>query len=119
MIDILCIAFGGFFGAISRYFVGSLPKKLGIQSSIPIGTLSVNLIGSFFLGFLIGSGIEGSLYSLLGIAFLGAFTTFSTLNVEAARLFLEKKYTTASLYLLFSYLFGVILALAGVYLGLN
>lgn len=115
MLSLLLVAFGGFFGAISRYLISNWAKKK-FNSSFPVGTITVNLVGSFFLGYLFADSFE-MIYSLLGVGFLGAFTTFSTMNVEAVQLFMKKKTTIAVLYLVFTYFFGALLALLGFYIG--
>ena len=52
--NILLIGLGGFIGSIFRYFVSRLNLSIDILS-IPAGTLLVNVLGSFLLGFLTGS----------------------------------------------------------------
>jgi fluoride exporter len=115
MPSILLVVFGGFFGAISRYFISSWAKKK-FNASFPVGTITVNLVGSFFLGYFFAGSFE-MIYSLLGVGFLGAFTTFSTMNVEAVQLFLKKKTIIAIVYLILTYFFGVLLAFIGFYIG--
>ena len=81
--ELLLIGVGGFFGAIFRYLIsGIVPVKFGI----PTGTLAVNLIGSFILGFLLYCSLFAPIpteYKLLiGTGFCGALTTFSTFSYE-------------------------------------
>jgi CrcB protein len=47
------------------------------------GTLLVNLIGSAFLGWLVGHGVHGRPLTLLGTGFCGAFTTYSAMAVQS------------------------------------
>lgn len=49
---------------------------------LPLGTLAVNLLGSFLLGLLLGLGVSQRWYLLLGVGFCGAFTTFSTFAAQ-------------------------------------
>ncbi|MFT8395100.1 fluoride efflux transporter FluC [Propionibacterium sp.] len=60
------------------------------RHSVPIGTLTINMIGSFLLGLLTGHamthGGEASVLAVLGTGLMGGFTTFSTANVEVVRL---------------------------------
>ena len=70
----LLVVLGALVGAPVRYLVSRrLPGEAG--------TLAVNVVGSFLLGLLVGSGTEA--YALLGIGFCGALTTFSTFALEA------------------------------------
>lgn len=109
------VALGGFLGANSRYLVGRWAKKK--ESDIPIGTLFVNLTGSFLLGYLISSSFDGYWYSLFGVGFLGAFTTFSTMNVEAVQLFMQKKTSATFIYIVLTYTAGISLAFLGFFLS--
>jgi CrcB protein len=114
MNGILLITLGGFFGAISRF---AISKNLQHSKGYPKGTLTVNLVGAFLLGLVIGLQLQGWLYSLLGIGFMGAFTTFSTLMVEAVKLNKEKKKKQFYSYLLVSHAAGLILAFIGLLIG--
>lgn len=111
------VAVGGFFGAISRFWIGNVVKRLKL-TKLPLGTLIVNLIGSFFLGYLF-AGASEHIYSLFGVGFLGAFTTFSTMKVEAMQLLNEKRIFTGVLYIGITYLIGVLLAFYGYVLAIN
>lgn len=86
----LLVGIGGFFGAGSRYLVSKFVESM-THSSFPFGTLSVNVIGSFFLTLLatlyFRASIETSeLQLILLTGFLGAFTTFSTFSNESLML---------------------------------
>ena len=89
----LVIGLGGGAGAVTRYLV-SHQMGLWLGSYLPFGTLTVNALGSWMLGFL-------SVYLLdrpeisplvrmgLAVGFLGAFTTFSTFSYESVMLLQE------------------------------
>ncbi|HEX7057723.1 MAG TPA: fluoride efflux transporter CrcB [Bacilli bacterium] len=110
------IAVGGFAGAICRYAISQLiaQKYRGV---FPVGTFTVNLLGSLLLGLLIGMRIPPSLFFLLGVGFLGAFTTFSTFSLEGVQLLKERKIFLYMAYAGGSVLIGVLLAYLGFFLG--
>ena len=106
--QLILIGLGGALGAVSRFHISG---KLNSKADFPIGTLLVNLAGSFSLGFLWG-WLEGEpFYLFAGIGFLGALTTYSTLHVELQRL--SKRKGLWLIYLVSSYLGGFLLAYAG------
>jgi fluoride exporter len=83
----LCLVFvGGGFGAVCRYMSTMLIG--GIAGTIfPLGTFTVNIVGSFIMGFIMTLAIEAAALSeelrlLLVIGFLGGFTTFSSFSME-------------------------------------
>jgi fluoride exporter len=83
------VAFFGGLGAVVRYLVDrSISRRFGTR--LPWGTMSVNVIGSTAIGFLIGLQLHGHLASspflLLATGLLGGFTTASTLAVESVLL---------------------------------
>ncbi|MDF2037529.1 fluoride efflux transporter CrcB [Cytobacillus oceanisediminis] len=114
---VLLVGIGGFFGAISRLWVSQVINKR-IVSRFPAATLVINLIGSLLLGIMVGSGIEGSLFMLLGTGFMGAFTTFSTFKLEAIQLHMDKRKKELILYNVLSYGGGILLAFLGIELGM-
>lgn len=91
--ELAVIAAGGALGAMMRFWVsGGIYAWLG--RDFPYGTLSVNLIGSFFIGIAfillterLTFGSEVRAFVLIG--FLGAFTTFSTFSLETLMLLQE------------------------------
>lgn len=81
--DLLLVALGGAFGAVARY--GSSVICAGLLGDrFPWGTLFVNVLGCFLLGWLVhGSTLANDTTRLaIGTGFLGAFTTFSTFGVQ-------------------------------------
>lgn len=75
----------GGIGALLRFHVDALVQSR-VRSELPLGTLVVNVIGSFALGLLTGAGVTGDALLLAGTAVLGSFTTFSTWMLETERL---------------------------------
>ncbi|MBI0575944.1 fluoride efflux transporter CrcB [Neobacillus cucumis] len=116
MTEVLFVSLGGFFGAIGRFIISKSFQKHN-QSGFPIGTLTVNLTGAFLLGLIVGIPVKGHLYNLLGVGFMGAFTTFSTFKLELSGLKKGKKNKLFFRYLVISYLAGIILAFLGILIG--
>ena len=76
------VGIGGAIGAVCRYLVGeAIPTE-----SFPFGTLLVNVVGSFVLGFVTFLGIEDDLLLLVGTGACGAFTTYSSFSFDTVRL---------------------------------
>ena len=117
------IFIGGGLGAVSRFLLGNTVNKY-ITHSFPLGTLSVNVLGSFIIGYLltIGEGKEIALTHwrpLLVVGFLGGFTTFSAFSWETLVLFREGNYVQSLYYLLSNVLFSLLGVAAGFWLGRN
>ena len=109
----LLVALGGATGAVLRFYISeTLPT-----SSFPWATLSGNLVGAFLLGGVASAALtqvisEGQAL-LLGVGFLGAFTTMSTFSMETITLVEQGQWRTAGLYVALSSLAGPMLAWAG------
>jgi len=81
---ILAVGTGGFIGAVLRYLISTGVQKLS-PVLFPVGTLSVNVVGSFAIGFLalyFESVVAPHQKALLITGMLGALTTFSTFSLE-------------------------------------
>ncbi|MDI2586143.1 fluoride efflux transporter CrcB [Psychrobacillus sp. NEAU-3TGS] len=111
---ILAVGAGGFLGAITRYYTSQKLNKTK-EDRLPLGTLAVNLIGSFLLGFILSVGLKDIYTLLIGTGFLGAFTTFSTLHKEL--LILQKYPRKWLIYFVITYSGGLVFAFLGYLLG--
>jgi len=118
MKHLLLIALGGGLGALMRYSI----SKFVMQASntfFPIGTLAVNIMGCFFIGFFFDifskSVLHPDLKSLITIGFLGAFTTFSTFSLETVNLFISGELKYGLYNILISNTLGIIFVIAGIY----
>lgn len=98
------IAIGGFFGALARYGFYWLTERGASQPKL--ATWLVNSIGSFVLGLLMGVG-NPSMFWMTG--FLGAFTTFSTMALDAVKDFEDGRLLEATSYLGATLLSGILL----------
>ncbi len=112
MTRLLIIGFGGFFGAIFRFLVTGWVQDLSRSVHFPYGTLAVNVIGSFLLGFLVRYAFLYNAFSpetrlLIFIGFLGAFTTFSTFSNETFNLLADGAMMPAMMNILANMLLGL------------
>ncbi|MHB8168446.1 MAG: fluoride efflux transporter CrcB [Thermoleophilia bacterium] len=121
MENILVIGTGGFFGAASRYAIAFwIGERWG--RSFPLGTLVINVSGSFLIGLLMFLLSEKLLVnplwrSLLVIGFLGAYTTFSTFEYETGNLLNDGELLYAAINIVASVLCGLVALKLGELLG--
>ena len=116
MINLIYVASGGAFGAILRLFTSNFYKLY--FPNFPIGTLFINFLGSFLIGFL-GSRLENNgtpsvfIEYFLIIGLLGSFTTFSAFSIETIELIKEGKISLSLLYVLLSFILSIFAAIIG------
>ena len=107
-------------GAWCRFRLDGLIGRFW-RHSVPVGTLVINVLGSFLLGLLSGQALahggEASLLAVLGTGLLGGFTTFSTANVEVTRLALAGRGGVAVTLQIAMAVVAVAVALFGWWLG--
>lgn len=83
---LLSIGFAGFIGTLLRYWLsGVVARRYG--ETFPFGTLIVNLVGCFVIGFLFYLFYERALAgptsrTTVFIGLLGGFTTFSSFGLQ-------------------------------------
>lgn len=114
----LLVGIGGFFGAISRHKVSSWLNKKG-TSAFPYGTITVNLLGSYLLGIIVGTNWDQSWQLFLGTGFMGAFTTFSTFKLENIQMHFAQRWPVLISYITLSYGGGILLAFLGMLVGMK
>lgn len=118
---IFLIGIGGFIGALARFYTSKWVNML-IGHRIPFGTMTVNVVGSFIMGLLVTLSVERMVVSedirmLIGVGFLGAFTTFSTFSVESVYLVEEGSYLPAFIYISGNLLLSIFAAFVGIVLA--
>ena len=92
---ILFIGAGGFFGAISRFLIATGVQKFS-GSLFPLGTLSVNVLGSFIIGLaamFFAQSVQPEYKAFVVTGFLGALTTFSTFSLENVNMLQDGEFT--------------------------
>ena len=96
-------------GALARAEAG---RRWNRHDGLAVGTLVVNVTGSFLLGLL--SGVAPTTMTALGVGGLGAFTTFSSFARDAVALAELRRLKTAALYVAATVVLGLAAASAGV-----
>jgi CrcB protein len=111
------VAIGSALGGVARFALGGfIQQRAG--ADFPMGTLVINITGSFLLGIFMRYAMQSNAVSpemrlFLTTGFCGGYTTFSTFTYETARLMEDGEYGRAALYVGAS----VGVALAGMFLG--
>ncbi|WP_269539797.1 fluoride efflux transporter CrcB [Cerasicoccus fimbriatus] len=113
--QLLYIAIGGALGAVSRAMVGHW-----LKSDFPWHTFTVNVLGSFIIGVILGwfsikSDAPHALRFLFATGFCGAFTTFSTFSFETLALLQEQRWAAG----FGNIALNVVLCLVATYFGIK
>ena len=122
ILSVALVAIGGALGALARYFV-SLASARYLGTRFPFGTFFINVSGSFVLGLVITLSsrrlvLHPEVWRLgLAIGFLGAYTTFSTFELESHRLLEDAQWLAATINLAGSVLAGLIAVRLGMLLA--
>jgi fluoride exporter len=116
----LYVGIGGAIGSILRYLVSYL--SLPTLDYFPVGTLFVNLLGAFVLGWFVTrvfplASISNEIKTAISTGIIGSFTTFSTLSVEVIQFIQSGQYLWLFFYLSLSVIGGLILTAIGYSLG--
>ncbi|MBA4782361.1 MAG: fluoride efflux transporter CrcB [Rhizobiales bacterium] len=123
MFHLMLVALGGAVGAASRHLVGLVALR-ALGPGFPVGTLVVNILGSFLMGLLIAilarkgaaitSATEWRLFLATGV--LGGFTTFSAFSLDAVLLWQRGESVSAIFYVLGSVALSILALMAGLML---
>lgn len=119
MLNILAVFFGGGLGALTRYLT-SLYMTRVLAVNLPLVTFTVNIIGSFLIGFLYilfvqKSDLSPALKLALTVGFCGGLTTFSTFSLELFEMVKNAQYLHAFVYAILSVIICLIAVTVGVY----
>ncbi len=90
MTKLLLVGAGGFLGSVIRALVSNFVQQ-NSQSRFPFGTLAVNVMGCFVIGFLSQLGEAREVFSaetraFIFVGILGGFTTYSSFGNETINL---------------------------------
>lgn len=113
----IAVALGGALGSIFRYYLSKfLQDKVGID--FPFGTLLVNLIACFLIGFFFSYFVEKlavspAIRAFLITGVLGGFSTFSTFSYESYNLFMNGEVFKGVAYIFLSVFVGIFVTLLG------
>ncbi|OJX70210.1 MAG: chromosome condensation protein CrcB [Micrococcales bacterium 73-13] len=116
----LVLALAGGLGAACRLLLDGVVRSRA-RGALPIGTILINLSGSFLLGLIAGltaaAALPEEVHLVVGAGFLGGYTTFSTASFETVRLLQERRRLLAALNGLGVLVAATALAGAGLWLG--
>ena len=120
-LDIMWVGLGGGFGSALRWWIGLVVGER-YHGNFPLGTFLINISGTFLIGYLsilfgvdwhnrYGHGMVLNAFVLTGV--LGGYTTFSSMQLDAAKLTGRGRGGLAASYLLLSVAAGLLAAELG------
>ncbi|MBX9703735.1 MAG: fluoride efflux transporter CrcB [Silvanigrellaceae bacterium] len=119
MFTYLCVAFGSALGGIARYYCTTIADRYFVNQ-FPWGTLFVNIIGSFIIGFCAAlsfshnkSFFSAHMQKFIIVGFCGGYTTFSSFSLETFKFIEQQEFLKAFSNISCSF----ILCLAATFLG--
>lgn len=116
---ILSVGIGGACGAAARYLISISPLS-NVFQKFPFPTFVINIAGSFLIGFLLvlfteKFTVNENLRLAILVGLLGAFTTFSTFELEIFSLVRDRYFINAFIYLILSVIVGFAGVVSGVW----
>jgi CrcB protein len=122
-IDVMYVGIGGGLGALLRWGVGlGISKRF--KGDFPLGTFVINITGAFVIGFLsvffklhTQGQVEELLHVTILTGILGGYTTFSTMQLDTAKMVHRRQRFKGLVYMVVSVVCGVIAAVIGAWLG--
>jgi CrcB protein len=119
---VVWVALAGGLGAVARFVVDGLVRTK-VSASFPLGTVLINVSGSFLLGLVTGlvlaRAAPDTVRLVVGTGFCGGYTTFSSASFETVRLVEQRRMGLALLNGVGTLITTVCVAAAGLWLGLG
>ncbi len=117
MQNYIIVTIGAAVGGAARYWVTNVVYKF-LPSTLPYGTLAVNIVGSFIIGFVMFYLDKNELISpqmriLLTTGFCGSLTTFSTFSFETINLMRDSEFLLAGT----NIILNVVLSIGAVFIA--
>ncbi len=121
MLDFFVISLGAAVGANLRYWMSRYMLR-ALGPAFPYGTLTINVLGSFVLGFFIAWTTERALVDprwrmLIAVGFCGGYTTFSSYAYETMALFEQGQWALMGMNLLANNVLACVAVVAGMALA--
>jgi len=122
MLSYLWVGIGGAIGSMLRFWLSGLVAGTRIGEVFPLGTMVINITGSFIIGiFGAMAGSEGRISphwrvfitQLVMVGVCGGYTTFSSFSLQTLNLARDGEWLYAGLNVILS----IVLCIAGVWLG--
>ena len=119
MKQLLLVFIGGGFGSALRFVFGKWLNNS--ETGIPFGTFLANILGSLFIGIILGYAAKNDALTenhtlLLATGFCGGFTTFSTFAYENHVFLKSGDFTSFAFYTIASFIVGFLAVFAGIYI---
>ena len=113
--NLILVFIGGGLGSLLRFLMS---KTNYTSFNFPIGTLLVNLFGSFLIGIIIGYGLKNNSlnspeFIFLTTGFCGGFTTFSAFSAESLEMLNSGSYNYFFIYTSITIIGGILIAFIG------
>lgn len=114
---LLAIGAGSFLGGTLRYLISQYVQGR-YRHTFPIGTLSVNILGCFLIGLILGlasrGGVSETWRLFLATGIMGGFTTYSAFSYETVQLLRDGHVWHAGFYVCLSILLGLVATFSGI-----
>ena len=119
MKSIFLVFVGGGFGSVLRFILGKWLNNS--ENGIPFGTFAANILGSLFIGLILGYAAKNDFMTpnstlLLATGFCGGFTTFSTFAYENHIFLKSGDFTSFAFYSIASFVVGFLAVFLGMYI---
>lgn len=120
MKPLLLVFLGGGTGSIARYLISKYLND--VSSGIPYGTFAANILGSLFIGIILGLALKNNTISensvlFLATGFCGGFTTFSTFAYENHMLLKSGDFINFFIYTIGSFIIGFLFVFLGMFIA--